>query len=105
MRGNAVIIIPSQGGDIAAFEAVARKLNSDVYAGKATIIRPKSNGKSKQKHTTRSFHPKVPNLRGYRRRRLIWGVSRSVMVSLRRAELAYGDGGHQPWDPMGRDAR
>jgi hypothetical protein len=39
MPGNAIIIVPSQGDSINAFDDVARQLNQQVYGGTATIVK------------------------------------------------------------------
>jgi hypothetical protein len=39
MPGHVVIIVPSQGDSVGAFADVARKLNHELYGGKATIVK------------------------------------------------------------------
>jgi hypothetical protein len=39
MAGGVVIVVPTQGSDVAAFEASALQVGKAVYGGKATIVR------------------------------------------------------------------
>jgi len=90
-----VIIIPSQGNDTNAFEDVAKKLKKDVYPG-ATIVKTTvtdSSGDLSVSFKTTDGHPFTFDA--------THDVSRVVTISHSFSgdgpNLAYHDGGYQPW--------
>jgi hypothetical protein len=102
MRGNAIIIIPSQGWDTAAFEAVARKLSSEVYAGKATIL------KTTVADSEGSYDVQFKTLAGTlftwdsdAAKDLATVMTISHGFSCDGPNLAFGAGGQQPWGSEG----
>lgn len=96
MIGGVVMIIPSQGADTGAFEDSARELDKKVYASKATIL------KAVVTPTAGSFDVQFTTLR---RVPFDWAAAKNLsrVLTISHAfscdgpNLAYHDGGYQPW--------
>jgi hypothetical protein len=115
MEGKVVIIIPSQGEDIGAFESVARRLKREVYS-KATIVKTtvevyltdhkETIGETTVTESGGSLSVTFATLDGHA---FSWatthGLSRVLTISHAFSRdgpnLAYGDGGYQPWGSDG----
>jgi hypothetical protein len=94
MKGGTVIIVPSQGEDTGAFATVAKQLKKDVYHDKATVVKTLVHGAPIEVAFTKRGRPfswaKVHDLRS------VLTISHSGICD--GPNLAYHDGGYQPWD-------
>ncbi len=93
---KAIIIIPSQGADVAAFDAVARAVRTEVYGGQASIVSTAVTEDSGAYDVT--FRTSGGGSFSWE---AVHGVSTVMTIShgfsCDGPNLAYHDGGYQPW--------